>query len=176
MDLDYWEKVKKIQTPPNSSINYWQSVIAFLIVAILLGSLPCVTKQVVFYLTPPVQLSMRYMIALLFFIPSIIQIIVDLRWLPVSKNPIIPDITTNSSNLSNLLKISSPSRTIYNGKLLRDGLILGLLTFGIHISLSFGVQTISANRASFLFGLCVIFVALLDLLLSIIYGQRQPCA
>ncbi|HAC65374.1 MAG TPA: hypothetical protein DCF68_18055, partial [Cyanothece sp. UBA12306] len=60
MDSIILNKVKKTPTDQNLSIKYWQSVIAFLIVAILLGSLPAVTKQVVYYLTPPVQLAIRY--------------------------------------------------------------------------------------------------------------------
>ncbi|HAC65373.1 MAG TPA: hypothetical protein DCF68_18050 [Cyanothece sp. UBA12306] len=88
--------------------------------------------------------------------------------MPRVKNAIESDIAINTfalSNLSGILPISLTRNNLpANSKLLRDGLILGCLTFGIHLGLSFGVQTISANRTSFLFGLCVIFVALLDLL------------
>jgi drug/metabolite transporter (DMT)-like permease len=51
-----------------------------------------------------------------------------------------------------------------NKTLLGNGCILGLLMYGVNLGCSFGVQTISANRTSFLFGLCVVFVPLFDLL------------
>lgn len=53
-----------------------------------------------------------------------------------------------------------------NIRLVRDGAILGLLSFGNYVSAIFGLETFSANRGAFAFGLSVVFVMLFDLLLG----------
>lgn len=157
------DKLKQLQLKPSQVIKVWLAAIAYLIVAILLGSIPPITKIVVSHLTPPMVLTVRYMIAVLFFVPWIIKNVLD-RWLmPVWKNPIASNIIINSSQLSDRAE-KPPISLEINKTLLRDGCILGLFTYGVNLGCTFGVQTISANRTSFLFGLCVIFVALFDLL------------
>ena len=54
----------------------------------------------------------------------------------------------------------------FNLKLLRDGTILGLIVFVCFACETIGLETISANRASFIFGLNVVFVTLFELLFS----------
>jgi drug/metabolite transporter (DMT)-like permease len=56
----------------------------------------------------------------------------------------------------------------FNVSLLRDGTILGLILFGCFACETIGLETISANRASFIFGLNVVFVTLFELL----FGKR----
>jgi drug/metabolite transporter (DMT)-like permease len=56
----------------------------------------------------------------------------------------------------------------FNLGLLRDGLILGLVTFVSFAGETIGLETISANRASFIFGLSVVFVTLFEL----VFRQR----
>jgi len=53
-----------------------------------------------------------------------------------------------------------------NTKLIRDGAILGLLLFSIYATEATGLLTVSANRASFIFGLNIVFVMLLEFLLN----------
>ncbi|MBE9248199.1 DMT family transporter [Dolichospermum sp. LEGE 00240] len=53
-----------------------------------------------------------------------------------------------------------------NVRLVRDGAILGLLSWCTSVSATFGLETFSANRGAFAFGLSVIFVMLFDLLLG----------
>jgi drug/metabolite transporter (DMT)-like permease len=53
-----------------------------------------------------------------------------------------------------------------NIRLVRDGAIMGLLSFGTYVSATFGLETFSANRGAFALGLSVIFVMLFDLLLG----------
>lgn len=48
--------------------------------------------------------------------------------------------------------------------LVRDGAILGLLLFSIFATATIGLETISANRASFFFALNMVFVTLFELL------------
>jgi drug/metabolite transporter (DMT)-like permease len=47
--------------------------------------------------------------------------------------------------------------------LVREGAILGLLLFGVFVSSTIGLETISAHQASFIFGLNVVFVTLFEL-------------
>ncbi|BAY47456.1 hypothetical protein SAMD00079811_50740 [Scytonema sp. HK-05] len=49
-------------------------------------------------------------------------------------------------------------------KLVRDGLILGVLLFAIFATATIGLETICANQASFIFGLNMVFVTLFELL------------
>lgn len=51
-----------------------------------------------------------------------------------------------------------------NISLVRDGAILGLLNFAIFVTATIGLETISANRASFFFALNMVFVTLFELL------------
>ncbi len=51
-----------------------------------------------------------------------------------------------------------------NIQLVRDGTIIGLLFFGTYVSATFGLDTFSASRGGFTFGLCAIFVMLFELL------------
>ncbi|MDP5018054.1 MAG: hypothetical protein NWQ43_12240, partial [Dolichospermum sp.] len=146
-------------------IKRWQSIIAFLLVTVLFGSLPPVTKQVVASLTPSVQLAVRYLFAVLFLMPWIAKISFNLAPVKAWKNH-LKSYLTNKPKAYDINIFSEDviqNSLIIDSKLLRDGFVLGILTFGIHICLSFGVKTISANRTSFLFGLCIIFVTLLDL-------------
>lgn len=53
-----------------------------------------------------------------------------------------------------------------NTKLIRDGAILGLLLFSIYATEAIGLLTTSANRASFIFGLNIVFVMLFEFLLN----------
>ncbi len=57
-----------------------------------------------------------------------------------------------------------------NARLIRDGVLLGLIYFAECASSLIGLQTISANRAAFIISLNVILVPLLGLLL----GRRLP--
>jgi drug/metabolite transporter (DMT)-like permease len=57
----------------------------------------------------------------------------------------------------------------FNVSLLREGTILGLILFGCFACETIGLETISANRASFIFGLNVVFVTLFELL----FGKRM---
>lgn len=129
------------------------------IVSIVYGSVPPVTKWTISSLNPTVILTVRYTIPLALFMPWIARVILNI-------NPIQDRVATEtigSIDLSNLSQHAPGIRGIKsrsNNVLLRDGLVLGILTFGIHLCLSIGVQTISANRTSFLFGLCAIFVCL----------------
>ncbi len=150
-------------------LKRWQAIIAFLIVVILVGSLPPVTKQAVFYLKPNVQLAVRYIIALFFFIPWIVNITLNFKPIRSWKSRIgfFSNRHIKGCDVHDFLEDTTPE-TFSNNQLLRDGIFLGILTFFVHAFLSFGVKTISANRASFFFGLCVVFVTLLDL----IYRKR----
>ncbi|MEC4985333.1 MAG: DMT family transporter [Oscillatoria sp. PMC 1068.18] len=157
------ENFKQLQLEQSEAIKAWVAAIAYLIVALLLGSIPPVTKMVVSQLTPTMLLTVRYTIAVSFFLPWVVKIVLD-RWLNlVWKKPIASKIIFNSNQLSETVE-KPPISLKINKTLLRHGCILGLLTYGVNLGCSFGVQTISANRTSFLFGLCVIFVALFDLL------------
>ena len=51
----------------------------------------------------------------------------------------------------------------FNLNLLRDGTILGVIVFACFTCETIGLETISANRASFIFGLNVVFVTLFEL-------------
>ncbi len=51
-----------------------------------------------------------------------------------------------------------------NLSLVRDGAILGLLLFAIFATATIGLETVSANRASFFFALNMVFVTLFELL------------
>ncbi|MDB9483532.1 DMT family transporter [Dolichospermum circinale CS-537/05] len=53
-----------------------------------------------------------------------------------------------------------------NIPLVRDGAIMGLLSFGMYVSATSGLETFSANRGAFTLGISVIFVMLFDLLLG----------
>ncbi len=152
--------IKTIQD--NSKLQRRQSIIAFFFVAILLGSIPPVTKFVITYISPAVLLSTRLTIAVFLFIPLIVKTVLNSSPIQIGTNqlPALPIISTRNIIPANNLFVSQT--------LLKDGLLLGSLTFGIHLCLSFGVQMISANRASFLFGLSVIFISVLDL----IYRKR----
>ena len=57
-----------------------------------------------------------------------------------------------------------------NGRLVRDGVLLGLVYLAAYITLTIGVETISAGRAAFMLSLNVILVPLLGLVL----GRRLP--
>ena len=147
-----------------------QSILAFIIVSILFGSIPPVTKFTIATMTPAVLLSVRYTIAFVLFMPWIFKIILSYtaiqEWylqIPLVST-ILTKIMFKETNLINLSEESPKHSFIITNALLKDSLIIGILTFGIHVGLSFGVQTISANRASFLFGLCVIFVSIIDLI------------
>jgi drug/metabolite transporter (DMT)-like permease len=52
----------------------------------------------------------------------------------------------------------------FNLRLLRDGSMIGLVVFGCFACETLGLQTISANRAAFIFGLNFVFVTLFELL------------
>jgi drug/metabolite transporter (DMT)-like permease len=146
----------------NSELPRLQSMIAFFLVAILFGSIPPVTKFAMDSLSPIVLLSSRYTVAVFLFIPLIIKILLNYGSIQLCKNQ-VPTLSVHSSDI-----IVPKTNLAVSQALLKDGLVLGILTFGIHLGLSFGVKTISANRASFLFGLCVVLVSLLDL----IYRKR----
>jgi drug/metabolite transporter (DMT)-like permease len=62
--------------------------------------------------------------------------------------------------------IFTPFTRNLNTKLIRDGAILGLLLFSIYATEAIGLLTTSANRASFIFGLNIVFVMLFEFLLS----------
>jgi drug/metabolite transporter (DMT)-like permease len=51
-----------------------------------------------------------------------------------------------------------------NVSLVRDGAILGVLLFEIFAAATIGLETVSANQASFIFGLNMVFVTLFELL------------
>jgi hypothetical protein len=159
-----YQKMRQMQQ--NSDFRRWQSSIYLFIVSIVYGSVPPVTKWTISSLNPTVILTVRYTIALALFMPWIARVILNLN--PIQER--VATETIGSIDLSNLSQHAPGIRGIKsrsNNVLLRDGLGLGILTFGIHLCLSIGVQTISA-RTSFLFGLCAIFVSLLDF----IYRQR----
>lgn len=158
----------QLQIMQNSNLKRWQSIIAFLLVAIIFGSLPPVIKQVEISLSPSVQLAVRYLIGLFFLLPWIARIISKIELVQTWKNSLSLLINSSKSDHQDLSNEIVSINLASNLTLLRDGFILGLLTFGIHISLAFGVQIISANRTSFLLGLCVIFVTILDL----VYRRR----
>jgi drug/metabolite transporter (DMT)-like permease len=164
-DLKKSEKTKQMQQ--NSDFRHWQSIGAFFIVSILLGSIPPITKWTILYINPTAILAVRYIIALALFMPWIGKFILSLN---STQNPLAVG-TIGSIDFSNISENEVGIRNIgliKNSVLFRDGLILGILTFGIHLGLSIGVQTISANRTSFIFGLCAVFVSVLEL----IYRKR----
>ncbi|NES83036.1 MAG: DMT family transporter, partial [Moorea sp. SIO2B7] len=51
----------------------------------------------------------------------------------------------------------------FSWSLLRDGLILGIFVFVCFACETIGLETISANRASFVFGLNIVFVTLFEI-------------
>ncbi len=164
-DLKKFEQNKQMQE--NFEFRRWQSIGAFFIVSILLGSIPPITKWTILYINPKAILALRYIIALALFMPWIGKFILSLN--SIQNQSALGKI--GSIDLSNTLQNNVGIRKIgstENNVLFRDGLILGILTFGIHLGLTIGVQTISANRTSFLFGLCAIFVSVLEL----IYRKR----
>lgn len=60
--------------------------------------------------------------------------------------------------------ILTPFVREFNLNLLRDGTILGVILFACFTCETIGLETISANRASFIYGLNVVFVTLFELL------------
>jgi drug/metabolite transporter (DMT)-like permease len=60
--------------------------------------------------------------------------------------------------------ILTPFARNINLNLLRDGVILGVLLFGVFATATIGLETIFANEASFIFGLNMVFVTLFELL------------
>ncbi|MBH8566360.1 DMT family transporter [Nostoc sp. CENA67] len=60
--------------------------------------------------------------------------------------------------------ILTPFLRNLNVKLVRDGAMLGVLLFGVFATATIGLETISANQASFIFGLNMVFVTLFELL------------
>ncbi|MEC4815366.1 MAG: DMT family transporter [Scytonema sp. PMC 1069.18] len=156
MQVNFSEEQKK------SELQHWHSIIAFFLVAILFGSIPPVTKFAIASMSPAVLLSTRYTIAVFLFIPLIVKSVLNYNPIHLCRSqlPALPMISTEI--------IVPETNSVVSQALLKDSVVLGILTFGIHLCLSFGVQTISANRASFLFGLCIILTSLLDF----IYHKR----
>ncbi|QFS52521.1 EamA family transporter [Nostoc sphaeroides] len=60
--------------------------------------------------------------------------------------------------------IFTPFARNLNFRLMRDGVILGLLLFSVYATETIGLLTISANRATFIFALNIIFITLFELL------------
>ncbi|MEB3282131.1 MAG: DMT family transporter [Lyngbya sp.] len=161
MNLPSSDKLTLSQT---SVSKRWQGIVAFLIVAILFGSEPAVMKKVADSVTPTVQVAIRYSIALIIFLPWIFKIFLNIRPLKIWTS----QLTGQSLNLKISTEEISQADWMINRLLLRDGCILGVLTFCVHFCLALGIKSTSANRTSFLFGLCVIFVMLFNLL-----GRQQ---
>ena len=155
---------EKLTTTQTSSSKRWQGIVAFLIVAILFGSEPAIMKKVAVSVTPTVQVAIRYSIALIIFLPWIFKIFLNIRPLKIWTS----QLTRQSLNLNISTEEIPQANWTINRLLLRDGCILGVLTFCVHFCLALGIKSTSANRTSFLFGLCIIFVMLLNLL-----GRQQ---
>lgn len=160
-----FEKLNKTQASVSKG---WQGIIAFLIVAILFGSEPAITKQVVFSVTPTALVAIRSFFALIIFLPWIIKIFLNLRPIQIWKN----QLTGQTLNLNVLAGETPQGDWVISRTLLQDSCLLGVLTFGAYFCLALGVQSISANRASFLLGLCVIVVMLLDLVFRKLFSLR----
>ncbi len=157
------------QTPSQTSVSKrWQGIVAFLIVAILFGSEPAITKQVVFSVTPTALVAIRSFFALIIFLPWIIKIILNFRPIQIWKNK----LTGQTLNLNVLAEETPQGDWVISRALLQDSCLLGVLTFGAYFCLALGVQSISANRASFLLGLCIIVVMLLDLVVRQQFSLR----
>lgn len=100
-------------------------ILALVMVALILGSIPVALKEALVHFSPSVQFAVRFAIASLLFVPFVRE---------------------------------------FNINLLRDGAIVGLAAFGCVACETIGLETVSANRASFMIGLNVVFVTLFELL------------
>lgn len=107
-------------------------IIAFVLVALIIGSIPAVTKDILISLPPAVQLAVRFGIGAAIFTPSVCHY---------------------------------SSRKHFSFGLLRDGGIIGCLLFGVFACATIGLETISANRTAFIFGLPVVFITIYEVLL-----------
>ncbi len=160
-----FEKLNKNQVLASKR---WQGIVAFLIVAILFGSEPAITKQVIFSVTPTALVAIRSFFAFIIFLPWMIKIVLNLRPIQIWKN----QLTRQTLNLNVLAEETPQGDWVISKALLQDSCLLGVLTFGGYFCLALGVQSISANRASFLLGLCVIVVMLLDLVVRKLFSLR----